>query len=596
MHDEFSAIFRTYYSSFSELIEIGVKQNDSHPAGVQIFIFYWIKLFGLSEASLKFPFILAGTSSVYVVYLIGKDWFGKSTALFSALILAIVQFAIFHSQLARPYSPALFFVLLSTYFWTKLVFSKQTNYWTVVAYILITSIASYIHAFSLFFIFIQGLSGLFYLRGRKLWLYIISNLIVLLLYIPHFQVFLAQITRGDIGGWLGKPEVYFLMDFTKYVFHYSTIFIIVFFTIVVGLPFLSLNKKEGANKFRVLSVIWFLVSYLTAHIYSVYRTPIIQYSTLLFVFPYLLLFLFSFIGVISYRIKYIVVVLLSVVGLYTLVFEREHYKIMYTQGFDGISTEISNDIVSLSNKNKAIILHAPEHRMFDYYFDKYGLDKDYYKLYNDNSVGDIATFLDQNNVETLIYGWADYSKLEFLQFFRHRFKYIVREKQFFNAEYYIFSNFPLGNKTLANGETAIASISNKSGYLFSSEKPGYSKSIEIGLDTLALSKFDVINIKANIEYSESEVDALLVFEIKDKDGNSESWSASIFKDYYLNEDSRSFDVFHSKRLLSIYPYSEGAILKTYIWKRDNSLLKINKLEIYLSKLNPIEVGLYDDLN
>jgi len=155
MHDEFSAILRTYYDNFSQLIEIGVKQNDSHPAGVQVFIYFWIKLFGLNEASLKFPFIIMGTASVYVIYLIGKQWFGKSSALLSALTMAIIQFGIFYSQLARPYSPGLFFVLLSTYFWTKLVFDKKPKLSAIAAYILISSIASYIHAFSLFFILIH---------------------------------------------------------------------------------------------------------------------------------------------------------------------------------------------------------------------------------------------------------------------------------------------------------------------------------------------------------------------------------------------------------------------------------------------------------
>ncbi len=37
MHDEFSALFRTQYDSFSDLIRLGVVQNDSHPAGVQVF-------------------------------------------------------------------------------------------------------------------------------------------------------------------------------------------------------------------------------------------------------------------------------------------------------------------------------------------------------------------------------------------------------------------------------------------------------------------------------------------------------------------------------------------------------------------------------
>lgn len=189
MHDEFSAILRTYYDNFSDLIEIGVKQNDSHPAGIQVFIYYWVKIFGLSEASLKFPFIVMGTASVYIIYLVGKQWFGKTSAILSAVVMAVIQFGIFYSQLARPYSPGLLFVLLSTYFWTDLVFKEKTKTITVIAYVLTASLASYIHAFSLFFVFVQGISGMFFLRRRKLTNYIFFNLLVFLLYIPHISIF-----------------------------------------------------------------------------------------------------------------------------------------------------------------------------------------------------------------------------------------------------------------------------------------------------------------------------------------------------------------------------------------------------------------------
>ena len=47
-HDEFSAIFRTPFQSFGELIEKGV-MVDGHPPLVQVFLYYWIKLFDISE-------------------------------------------------------------------------------------------------------------------------------------------------------------------------------------------------------------------------------------------------------------------------------------------------------------------------------------------------------------------------------------------------------------------------------------------------------------------------------------------------------------------------------------------------------------------
>ncbi|MEZ5195678.1 MAG: hypothetical protein R2764_04565 [Bacteroidales bacterium] len=37
--DEFSALFRTRFDNFSDLIQYGVKTTDTHPAGVQLFMF-----------------------------------------------------------------------------------------------------------------------------------------------------------------------------------------------------------------------------------------------------------------------------------------------------------------------------------------------------------------------------------------------------------------------------------------------------------------------------------------------------------------------------------------------------------------------------
>ena len=42
-HDEFSALSRLDFDSFSALINKGVK-IDAHPAGVQVFLYYWTKM------------------------------------------------------------------------------------------------------------------------------------------------------------------------------------------------------------------------------------------------------------------------------------------------------------------------------------------------------------------------------------------------------------------------------------------------------------------------------------------------------------------------------------------------------------------------
>ena len=73
-HDEFSALFRLDFNSFSELIQKGVK-IDGHPAGIHVFLYYWTKAFGSTEWVVKLPFTIFGIISIWLVYLIATKWF-----------------------------------------------------------------------------------------------------------------------------------------------------------------------------------------------------------------------------------------------------------------------------------------------------------------------------------------------------------------------------------------------------------------------------------------------------------------------------------------------------------------------------------------
>src|ERR1017187_6805898 len=76
-NDELSALTRLNFHSFHEMIEKGAR-IDGHPVGVQIFLFYWIKLFGDSVASVRLPFVLAGILSILFAYLITERWFNRT--------------------------------------------------------------------------------------------------------------------------------------------------------------------------------------------------------------------------------------------------------------------------------------------------------------------------------------------------------------------------------------------------------------------------------------------------------------------------------------------------------------------------------------
>jgi len=103
MQDELSAISRAQFGSLSELIQKGVL-TDYHPALMQIWTYFWNGLVGDGEYLNKLPPIFAGLLSIKLLYDIARSTYGRKVALFSAALMATVQYFILYSTLSRPYS------------------------------------------------------------------------------------------------------------------------------------------------------------------------------------------------------------------------------------------------------------------------------------------------------------------------------------------------------------------------------------------------------------------------------------------------------------------------------------------------------------
>lgn len=93
--------------------------GDFHPPLYYVIINQWTRLFGYSEVSLRFPSILFGVASVFIVYLIGKELLDKKVGLIASLFLATSGLHIYYSQEARMYSLATFLVVLAVNFFIK---------------------------------------------------------------------------------------------------------------------------------------------------------------------------------------------------------------------------------------------------------------------------------------------------------------------------------------------------------------------------------------------------------------------------------------------------------------------------------------------
>lgn len=447
-NDELSALTRARYDTFSEMISKGV-YIDFHPAGIQSLIFYWIKLFGDSQFVFRLPFVLSGVFSIYLIFVLGKKWFSSFTGLFSAAVFSVFQFSILYSFFARPYSPGLFFVLLIAWAWTQLFFpeskeqkqSKINFLWITFTISMIAAIHS--HYFSLVFAAGVGLTGFFFMRKEILKNYFISGIIILLSFIPEWNIFSEQIKTGDIGGWLGSPGAWYLPEFFTHVFNDSELIALTLFLLAIpGL--MILIWKNSWTKFHAISIGWFLFSFLLAYLYSIFRHPVIQFSTLYFTFPFLLFILGSALEQFFSRSRwfmYFIPLILLVGTLHTLFSKGLFRKAQYGV-FSDIADKISEWQSEYGKENVKTILNVINPEYMEYYFRKKESMPEIFlwKVERKNDLQRLQASLDTLNAPYICFAWSNSDHpFEIIRLLRNKYPIIRDKKVFFNSAAYLFS-------------------------------------------------------------------------------------------------------------------------------------------------------------
>lgn len=440
-NDELSALSRLQFDGLKNVVKFGVLP-DTHPAGTQIFLYYWTMIFGSSETSVRLPFVIAGILSVVFIYLIASKWFNKTTGLFVAISLSFLQYPILYSQLARPYSFGMLFSLASVWFWTLFFFNESSRkLWIYIGFVLSVTFALYTHYFSSLFVFIVGFTGLFFLKKETRKPYWLSVTAIILLYIPHIKIFYYQYKFGfENVSWLGKPGHDWFFKYIQYCFN-DSVFLLIGFIIIFILSAALGYKTLKLSKFQFISILWFLIPFIIGYFYSVYKTPILQYSVLIFSFPFLLIFIFSFIPKEPKPYIYVVLMLLTISGISSTVFEKKFYSTQHFGEFKGLAEHIAIWDKKYGNENitRTINLNSPYY--IHYYLNKSGDSSKFvkYKFSEENDLGDLIEIVNQSRTPYFIYASSNvFNPLEIKEIIREKFPVIVEEKNYNGSEVTIF--------------------------------------------------------------------------------------------------------------------------------------------------------------
>jgi len=613
-HDEISSLIRTGYSSFSELIEKGVKP-DTHPPLLQIFFQYYSSIAGTSEMVIKFPFIICGILSIVLVYVIGTKWFSNTTGLFSAAIIATIQYTTMYSVIARQYSPGLFLTLLLVLFQTKYFESKdKSKHQWLIAFALTGAACSYLHYFCLLFVALVSLTG-FLLVNKKTFLpYLISCAAIFILFIPYLSIFFIQLGYKGIGGkegWLGTPDTGFFLNYLKYVFNYSPFFLI----LVAGIFCISflrniIQKNKTITKARLFCLTWFLIPLLIGYFYSVKVNPILQFSILIFSFPYLLLFLFSFFKNITPLIKTSLVIAILIVSTVTLVYGRKHYELFYNQGINKIASEIKNVKQQFGKDSVDAVINVEDY-FFNYYKEKYPVEMNskYLSIDHENEIRNFKNIVMNSKNNYFVFATTRVYPTECIYILKEFFPNIVWRYQGHLTEFYCCSKF---SNALSQTDETIFSVSNT----FSGKVKGWNYSInKISLDSISgdnylkyepadefgaefslpleeliKSKNDILTTSLSAIMEDTSSSPMLVMSMEN-DGKVLDWRASKFSNYLTPGETGT--VILSVRFSDIHINIKNTKLKIYVWNNNRASFRIKNFTVSSKKGNPFFYGLFE---
>ena len=587
MHDEFSALLRTRFDNLHDFIQQGI-MPDSHPLGVQLFLWGWVKIFGWSELWVKLPFALMGIGSVYLIYLIGRQWFNRKVGLFSAAFFAVSQFTIFYSQLARPYSAGMFFVLLMAWFWYKVVFETKTPTKSVyVGFALSTWACSLIQYFSIAQAGLMFLTGLLFLPKERRKAYWISGLAAVALFAPTLPILYQQLfVSGSIGGWLSAPTSMFWLDFLRYTMNYSQLFMFAVGVIIL-LPVLLNRRDKCKNPMRWVGLAWFLIIYLIAFGYSLLREPILQRSTLIFSYPFVIIVAFSLFKnrtLLPWQTALVVAVILFA-GAASLVLNRQHYNLMYHQGFDQIAVEMQHDKDEFGDQ----IQFATRTEI--------GESAEFYQAQTDvekrvvfnrySNLGKFNQWLSEHKEAPMLgFGWTDYINPTWEATAVGNYPYKLKGKDWFTSRY-----LTLSKVHMEGSEYALTTLCDTP-YPYN-EWQEWGSSFTFSCDSLP-SDVEALGIVANI-HSEQEISNLkCVIELHDATTDSiVLWHSSLTEDgHFAAGDHVIVDAIIFDDNLS----PQGKTVKTYLWNEGKNALVLNKISYYFTRKSPVLTGLYEPLN
>lgn len=583
-YDEYSSFFRASQESFSQVLEIGIL-TDAHPAFLHSFLYVWLQLVGDSILLIKLPFILTSIAAVWLVYVLGKRWFGANAGLLAAALLAFAEFPLMYSQIARPYSIGLFAAMGMLWQWDNFIQNptKKSAFWLAIVF----AAGAYVHHFIALHGLILLILAFFFLKQKTRKNLVLVGAVGLILYLPQLMITLEQLKFKGIGTILPPVKLSFVGHHLAYLANFDWLLgaLMLFF---LGMCLANWNKNRASHRWALL-FIW-LLPLITGLLYSFQVAPIIQDRVLIFALPALYMLISSGMQRINVKIGQGLVVLTCAVGTFSTVATRDYYSLFYTDDFSNVASLAFNSSSTLTTK--LLAYHPP---ILDFQAKKQGFNPQ--EVLNPDSSWTMQDFRKTLFADTgaeFMYGWTTQYYLppfETLALLRERFVSLKTRKSFNHGDFQHWSNE--GERYKPSFSSVLSLESMKGGWFFSQDKIvsdslgthlGMPISDEWGLkysqplDALTSSRNAVFF--ASVELMSVCKESLLVMEIVGPRGQI-FWRGKKISDFLTGNEKGWVHV--ATPLSEIAHLPEGSIMNTFVWNKGACDIQIFDAEVWVDE-------------
>jgi hypothetical protein len=168
---------------FMETVKLLISPENNGPLYF-VMLWGWQRLTGPSDFAIRYLSDLCSALTIAVVWQLARTWFGRRTAGWAGLLLAVSPFAIWFAQEAKMYALHMLLASLATLFLLKALRHNRWMLW--LAYGITINLLGYSHFFGGFAIAAQGLITLIttWKDWKKLRSYLITMVLVALPYLP----------------------------------------------------------------------------------------------------------------------------------------------------------------------------------------------------------------------------------------------------------------------------------------------------------------------------------------------------------------------------------------------------------------------------